>query len=202
LSEDNPARIRLTLLEVFPEVVRVAETLSPTEALIHEIRKRMSEGLQLNEQLDPHKWLTFQQSLADTLGLTEELTIVTPQKKQIDETASLGEALNRLIQRKLADQLAPTEALTRTHQPGAPLITGLDPVAGPQGTGVLINGSNFGATQGSSTVTFDGFTASINSWGATQISVLAPNGPFTIPAPVVVRVNGIDSNSAGFTYTK
>src|SRR5206468_7061676 len=36
----------------------------------------------------------------------------------------------------------------------APSITGLSPTAGPTGTSVIISGSGFGATQGSSTVTF------------------------------------------------
>ena len=38
----------------------------------------------------------------------------------------------------------------------SPTISSLSPTSGPVGTSVTINGSNFGSTQGSSTVTFNG----------------------------------------------
>ena len=79
-----------------------------------------------------------------------------------------------------------------------PSITGLSPVSGPVGTAVTISGTNFGATQGSSTVTFNGTIAtSITSWSATSIVAAVPAGATT--GNVVVAVSGVASNAASFT---
>src|SRR5262249_59659165 len=58
----------------------------------------------------------------------------------------------------------------------APSITSLSPTSGPVATSVTIKGTNFGATQGTSTVTFNGTTATPTSWSATSIVGPAPTG--------------------------
>jgi hypothetical protein len=73
-----------------------------------------------------------------------------------------------------------------------PQITSLSPTWGPAGTVVTITGTNFGATQGTSTVTFNGVPASPITWTATQITVAAPSGATS--GPVVVTVGGLASN--------
>jgi len=78
-----------------------------------------------------------------------------------------------------------------------PNITSLSPSSGPVGTSVTVAGVNFGATQGSSTVTFNGTTASPTSWSATGIAVPVPNGATT--GNVVVTVSGVASNGVNFT---
>ena len=62
---------------------------------------------------------------------------------------------------------------------------------------MTITGSNFGATKGTSTVTFNGTTATPSSWSATSIVVPVPSGATT--GSVVVTVDGAASN--GLTYT-
>lgn len=57
----------------------------------------------------------------------------------------------------------------------APTITSLSVNSGVVGTSVTISGNNFGATQGSSTVTFNGAAASSSSWSNTQIAVTVPS---------------------------
>jgi len=79
----------------------------------------------------------------------------------------------------------------------APSISGLSPTSGPVGTSVTISGTNFGATQGTSTVTFNGVAATPTSWGATSIVVPVPTGATT--GPVVVTVAGLASNGVTFT---
>jgi IPT/TIG domain/FG-GAP-like repeat len=79
----------------------------------------------------------------------------------------------------------------------APLILSLSPILGAAGTVVTIAGSNFGATQGTSTVTFNGAAAAPTSWSATSISVPVPSGATT--GNVVVTVNGVASNAMAFT---
>src|SRR4030095_11020932 len=76
-------------------------------------------------------------------------------------------------------------------------ITSLAPASGPVGTSVTIAGANFGATQGTSTVRFNGTTATPTSWSATSIVVPVPAG--TTSGPVVVTVGGLPSNGVSFT---
>ena len=82
---------------------------------------------------------------------------------------------------------------------GPPNITSLSPTSGPVGTSVTITGTNFGATQGSSTVTFNGTAATPTSWSATSIAVTVPAGATT--GNVVVTVGGVASNGMTFTVT-
>jgi len=64
---------------------------------------------------------------------------------------------------------------------------------------VTITGVNFGATQGTSTVSFNGTTATPTSWSAASIVVAVPTGATT--GNVVVTVGGAASNGVSFTVT-
>jgi hypothetical protein len=82
----------------------------------------------------------------------------------------------------------------------APAITSLTPSSGPIGTSVIIAGTGFGATQGTSTVTFGGISATPTSWSNTNIVVPVPSGVALGAIPVIVSVPGAGtSNSATFT---
>src|SRR5712664_59628 len=81
----------------------------------------------------------------------------------------------------------------------APSITSLNPTSGLIGTSVTITGANFGATQGTSTVKFNGITATPTSWSATSVVVLVPAGATT--GNVVVTVGGVASNGMSYTVT-
>ena len=61
---------------------------------------------------------------------------------------------------------------------------------------VTITGTNFGASQGTSTVTFNGTAATPTSWSATSIVVPVPAGATT--GNVVVTVSGLASNPVSF----
>ncbi|HXZ42870.1 MAG TPA: IPT/TIG domain-containing protein [Terriglobales bacterium] len=78
-----------------------------------------------------------------------------------------------------------------------PSIIGISPGSGVVGTPVTITGANFGSTQGTSTVTFNGVTGAPTSWSATSIVVPVPSGATT--GNVVVSVNGVASNGVPFT---
>jgi hypothetical protein len=80
-----------------------------------------------------------------------------------------------------------------------PAITNLNPNSGPLGTSIAVSGSSFGATQGSSTVTFNGITGTPTSWGDTSIAVPVANGATT--GNVVVIVGTVASNGVAFTVT-
>ncbi len=81
----------------------------------------------------------------------------------------------------------------------APSIAILNPVSGVVGTPVTITGANFGATQGTSTVAFNGTSATPTSWSATSIVVPVPTGATT--GNVIVTVGTVASNGASFTVT-
>jgi YD repeat-containing protein len=84
--------------------------------------------------------------------------------------------------------------------PQAPSVTSVTPNRGPKSTVVHIVGTNFGATQGGSSVKFNGVTATqINSWGSTAIDALVPATASTGPA--TVTVGGAASNGVTFTVT-
>ena len=88
---------------------------------------------------------------------------------------------------------------TVTSPPPPPSITSLTPSSGSVGTAVTIAGANFGATQGTSTVTFNGTGATPTSWSATSIVAPVPSGATT--GNVVVTVGGVASNGMTFTVT-
>jgi len=62
---------------------------------------------------------------------------------------------------------------------------------------VTITGSNFGATQGTSTVIFNGTNATPTAWSATSVTVPVPASATT--GNVIVTVNGVSSNGVIFT---
>jgi len=91
----------------------------------------------------------------------------------------------------------PSNGVNFTVSAAAPTITGLSPSSGGIGTLVTVTGTNFGATQGTSTVTFNGVVATPTSWSGTSILVPAPNNATT--GPVVLTVGGVASNALTFT---
>jgi len=64
---------------------------------------------------------------------------------------------------------------------------------------VTITGANFGSSQGTSTITFNGIAAVPTSWSATSIVAPVPNGATT--GSVFVTVGGVAGNGANFTVT-
>lgn len=107
----------------------------------------------------------------------------------INDTAPTGDAYNLSLVEIKSSVIVVT-----------PAITSLTPASGPIGTSVTIAGSGFGATQGSSSVTFGGVTATPTSWSATSTVVPVPAGVPLGAIPVVVTVPGAGtSNSATFT---
>jgi IPT/TIG domain-containing protein len=91
------------------------------------------------------------------------------------------------------------EAIDDVPAVSPPSIASLTPTSGPSGTVVTITGTNFGATQGSSTVAFNGTTATATSWSVT--SIVVPVTPGATTGNVVVNVGGLASNGMSFTVT-
>src|SRR5581483_2494417 len=72
-----------------------------------------------------------------------------------------------------------------------PSLSTLSLTQAPVGAPITSTGVNFGATQGTSTVTFNGTLASPASWSDTSINAPVPAGATT--GNVVVTVGGVAS---------
>ncbi len=92
---------------------------------------------------------------------------------------------------------AATFTVATQQQP--PAIASLSPTSGAVGSSVTISGSNFGATQGTSTVRFGTTNATVTSWSNTQVTVNVPNVSGTLA--VTLLVGGLASNGANFTVS-
>lgn len=78
----------------------------------------------------------------------------------------------------------------------APAIAALSATSGGAGGTLTLTGTNFGATQGTSTVTFNGVTASTTAWSSTSITAVVPAGATS--GPVVASVGSYSSNGVSF----
>ena len=87
----------------------------------------------------------------------------------------------------------PNPLVFTTVNPPPLNITSISPTSGAAGTSVTINGTNFGPSQGTSTVKFNGTTAATSSWSATHIVATVPNGATT--GIILVTVLGVQSNT-------
>jgi hypothetical protein len=83
-----------------------------------------------------------------------------------------------------------------------PTISGISPDAGTVGTPVIVSGSYFGATYDpeSMSLLFNGVASTPTFWSDTSIQAPVPQTT-SGPGPVVVRVNGVNSNAVNFTVT-
>ena len=80
---------------------------------------------------------------------------------------------------------------------GTPTLISLSPASGPVAMPVTISGTNFGSTQGTSIVRFNGTTATPSSWNMGSIVVPVPGAGTT--GTIVVTVGGVASNGITFT---
>src|SRR5712664_2068049 len=122
------------------------------------------------------------------------------------KTVTFSEALRRVAWSVLLVVLAMTKTgcngVPNSNQggggnPSPASIANLNPNSGAVQSSVTIMGANFGATQGTSTVKFNGTTATATSWSAASITAAVPSGATT--GNVVVTVGGVASNGVNFT---
>jgi YD repeat-containing protein len=116
---------------------------------------------------------------------------------QIGSTQTISMAQNVYIGLMVASQTPGTLYTATFDNVSAtigttPFVSGILPIIGGIDSPVTITGSNFGASQGSSTVSFNGLIAtSVTSWSDSQIVASVPTGATT--GPVAVAVNSIQS---------
>src|SRR5216684_3305282 len=157
--------------------------------------------------------LAFGNGVEDSIGNSDTLTPGSGYTKRVDLANVAGYADADQVQ-ATAGAISSTWTLSPSGRdwiadiatfkasgggPPAPSITNLNPTSGAVGAPVTITGTNFGATQGSSTVTFNGTLATPTSWSSTSIAAPVPTGATT--GNVVVTVGGVASNGSSFTVT-
>jgi len=91
-------------------------------------------------------------------------------------------------------------SVTGPTDPG-PAVTGVSATTGSVGSTVVISGTGFGVSQGSSSVTLNSVATTINSWSNTSISITIPSGATSGYLLVSVAPSMDDSNPTYFTVT-
>ena len=80
-----------------------------------------------------------------------------------------------------------------------PNVASITPTSGTVGALVTIQGTSFGATQGASTVTFNGTAVTLTTWSDTSIIAIVPSGATT--GNVTVKVNGFPAVGPTFNVS-
>jgi len=159
-------------------------------------------GVAVNWQTNVTANSQVEYGTTSSYGSTSQLdsTMVTSHQVAIGSLKPATLYHYRVHSTDAANNAAVSNDLTfTTSDTSAPTVTSLSPTSGVIGTSVTIMGANFGGTQGTSTVTFNGIAATPTSWSATSVVVKVPAGATT--GNVVVTVGGVASNGVSFTVT-
>lgn len=114
-----------------------------------------------------------------------------------DSYALFNNGFNGIVSSQKQQLLAGIQFPLDSTPGNTPGITSVSPTTGAVGSSVTISGSNFGTTQGTSSVRFGTATATVSSWSATQVVATVPNVMGAVALTIVV--GGISSNAATFT---
>jgi beta-glucosidase len=120
--------------------------------------------------------------------------IVSQSNTGIQVSVPAGASSGPISIRANGDTVKSSSSFTVT----APQISLLSPGYGAPSAQIGVLGTNFGATQGSSTVTIDGALCGVTAWSDTSITVRVPSNAST--GDLVVRANGETSNGSTFTF--
>jgi len=115
-----------------------------------------------------------------------------------DRYALFNDSFNGIVNQTKLQKLQPLQFPLDQMPGNTPSISGVSPASGAVGSSFTIAGSNFGTSQGTSTLRLGTTGATITSWSAAQIVATVPNVSAG-PQSVTVTVNGVSSNAATFT---
>jgi hypothetical protein len=127
---------------------------------------------------------------------------------QTDRGVVFGIAVGSTTISACTGSLCGSATLSVVNALAPPIITSISPASAVMGALVTITGNNFGTTQGTSRVTFNGVQASSSgssstcstNWSNTCIVVIVPTGvPYGIVTVVVTTQAG--GSSTGFSFT-
>ena len=126
------------------------------------------------------------------VGTSQTITMAT--------NVYIGLAVSSDSNTSLATATFDNVSVNSTASP-APVITGVSATTGPVGSQVVISGSNFGTTQGSSLVLLNDSPVTIDYWSGTEITITIPSGASSGPLVVSVAPSMNDSNPVEFDIT-
>ncbi len=142
------------------------------------------------------------QALFSGSGITVNSTTIDSTTRvtaniSIDGSATLGA---RDVWVNYTDGAAQSDRANRlvggfTVNAAPPVVDSVSPPEGPPGTPVTIKGANFGDSQGTSYVTFNGVRATqYVSWSDTEIVVIVPEGAKSGPVQVTTSTGGSNTD--------
>jgi RHS repeat-associated protein len=126
------------------------------------------------------------------LGSSETITMA--------DSVYIGLAVSSDYNSSLATATFDNVSIISTATP-APTISSLSATTGSVGNQLLVSGSGFGATQGSSIVSLNAVAVTVNSWSSTSISITIPSGATSGLLVVSIAPTMNDSNPVVFTVT-
>jgi hypothetical protein len=141
------------------------------------------------------------QTLASVTWNSSDTTVAVVSNDSTNPGQALGEKAGSAIVNACAGAICGSATITVSPSL-LPSITNVSPNSGPVGFWVEITGTNFGATQGSSSVLFGGIAAQVVVWtDTTFVAILPASVPVGVAIPVLVVTSNGTSNTVFFTPT-
>ena len=128
------------------------------------------------------------------------LQIGTSQTINMAQNVYIGLAVSSDTNAELATATFDNVSTSSAAAP-APAITNVSATTGTIGSQVVITGTGFGASQGSSVVYLNDALVTVDSWSATSITITIPAGATSGPLAVSVAPTMNGSNPVTFTVT-
>jgi regulation of enolase protein 1 (concanavalin A-like superfamily) len=124
----------------------------------------------------------------------------TSQTVSMAQSVYVGLAVSNRATDSLATATFDSVSVSSAAAP-APVITAVSATTGSIGSQVVISGTGFGTSQGSSAALLNGAAVTINIWSGTSITITIPPGATSGPLLVSIAPNMNDSNAVPFTVT-
>ena len=129
------------------------------------------------------------------------LQIGTSQTINMAQNVYIGLAVSSDTNAELATATFDNVSTSSAAAP-APAITNVSATTGTIGSQVVITGTGFGASQGSSAVYLNDGLVTVNTWSATSITITIPAGATSGPLAVSAAPTMDSSNPVTFTVTQ
>ena len=122
----------------------------------------------------------------------------TPRTISMTAAVYIGLAVSSGQNSALANAAFDNVSLSTPAAP-APVLSSLSPASATTGSQVVLSGSGFGTSQGSSVVRLNGASVTVNAWSNTSITITIPSGATSGPLAVSVAPSMNSSNPLTFT---
>jgi hypothetical protein len=199
--------------------VMIRETLNTSSANIYTIYSgdsynylvyRMSTGAITSAQQSPStttlpSWVKLVRSGSTFTGYCSSdgvnwVQIGSSQTISMQQNVYFGMALSSDDNSSLATATFDNVSINSAAAP-APVISSVSATTGAVGSQVVITGTGFGVSQGSSAVMLNGVQVTITAWSDTSITIKIPSGATSGPLAVLMAPSINSSNPVTFTVT-